>query len=309
MSPRSANSGRSVRRQKFAPCITNFEQPSLTCSKFLPPQIVEVSVDQSWRYETPYPPLGFRPFAEGELGNGDSFGLYWPIGLETREPIVVETWHDSWQIQPTYSSLSSFLAALEKAEGEYPEPPSIEQDARSPRALFEDAKRKVQAQAVADAVSLLERALEVLPEYTDALCLLWAQYVRQGCIDEALAVAVKAIIAPPSFGGRATKPLRWLQGRSNAPTLEHDPIWQGRAELELSYGGVKENGDYAVYRAAIQTYLNASRYVEACTLMQTYAELMHAETVAFQERQGFVKADFVATQIAASRKLPHGPRA
>lgn len=43
--------------------------------------------------------------------------------------------------------------------------------------------------------------------------------------------------------------------------------------------------------------------------MQTYAELMHAETVAFQERQGFAKADYVAIQIAASGKLPHGPRA
>ena len=276
---------------------------------FLPPQIAKVTVDQAWRYETPYPPLGFRPLAEGELGNGDSFGLYWPIGLEEREPIVVETWHDSWQIQPTYSSLSSFLVALAKAEDEYPEPPSLVEDARSPRALFEDAKRKVQAQAVVEAVALLERALEVLPEYTDALCLLWAQYVRQGRIDEALAVAVKAIIAPPSFGGRAARPLRWLQERGDAPALKHDPIWQARAELKLSYGGAKENGDYAVYRAAIEAYLSASKYVEASMLMQTYGELMQAETVSFQERQGFVKAEFVVAQIAASGKLPHGPRA
>jgi hypothetical protein len=42
--------------------------------------------------------------------------------------------------------------------------------------------------------------------------------------------------------------------------------------------------------------------------MQTYAEPMYAETVSFQERQGFVKADFVAAQIAASSKLRHGPR-
>jgi tetratricopeptide (TPR) repeat protein len=276
---------------------------------FLPPQIAEVTVDQAWRYETPYPPLGFRPLAEGALGNGDTFGLYWPIGLEAREPIVVETWHDSWQIQPVYSSLSSFLVALAKAEDAYPEPPSLMEDPRSPRALLEDAKRKVQAQAVAEAVQLLERALDVLPEYTDALCLLWAQHVRQGRIDEALAVAIRAIIAPPSLGGRATRPLRWLQAQGEAPALEHDPIWQARAELKLSYGGAKENGDYAIYRSAIQAYLGASRYVEASMLMQTYAELMQAETVAFQERHGFVKAEFLAAQIAASARLPDGPRA
>ena len=33
-----------------------------------------------------YPPLGFKPFLEAELGNGDYFGLYWPYGREDREP-------------------------------------------------------------------------------------------------------------------------------------------------------------------------------------------------------------------------------
>ena len=275
----------------------------------LPSRISEISVDHEWRYKTPYPPLGFLPCTEGALGNGDSFGLYWPIGLEAEEPLVVETWHDSWQIQPTYSSLPSFLGALKGAEDEYPEPPSLEEDGRSPRALFFEAKQKVQSGAVDDAVALLERALDVLPEYTEALCLLWAQYVRQGRIEEARVVAVKAIIAPPSFGQRAIKQLRWLQGQHDAPQLADDPIWQARADLKLSYGGAKVNGDYAIYRAAIQAYLSASRFVEACTLMQTYGELMHAETISFQEREGFVRLDYVAEQIAASGKLPNGPRA
>ncbi|MDF3837714.1 hypothetical protein P3W85_32950 [Cupriavidus basilensis] len=57
----------------------------------LPTQIAEVSLRQDWRHGSPYPPLGFQPFAEGELGNGDTFGLYWPIGEEGYEPLVVET--------------------------------------------------------------------------------------------------------------------------------------------------------------------------------------------------------------------------
>ncbi|WP_431113264.1 hypothetical protein [Variovorax paradoxus] len=276
---------------------------------FLPSKVSEIALDANWRYNSPYPPLGFLPCREGELGNGDFFGLYWPIGLEGKEPLVVETWHDSWQIQPTYSSLPSFLEAIKGAEDEYPEPPSLEEDARSPRALLDKAKEKVQIQAVDDAVELLERALEVLPEYTDALCLLWSQYVRQGRVEEARAVAVKAIIAPPSFGQRAIKPLKWLQRQNAAPELVDDPIWQGRADLKLSYGGSKANGDYAIYRAAIQAYLRTSQFVEACTLMQTYGELMNAETISFQEREGFVRLNHVAEQIAASGNLPDGPRA
>lgn len=34
-----------------------------------------------------YPPLGFRPVLDAELGNGDYFGLYWPYGREGRDPI------------------------------------------------------------------------------------------------------------------------------------------------------------------------------------------------------------------------------
>ncbi|MEG2964733.1 MAG: hypothetical protein RR860_18745, partial [Janthinobacterium sp.] len=75
----------------------------------LPASLAHISAEQDWQHTTAYPPLGFTPFAEGALGNGDSFGLYWPIGREASEPIVVETWHDEWRIQPHFSSLAAFL--------------------------------------------------------------------------------------------------------------------------------------------------------------------------------------------------------
>ncbi|MGK5029675.1 hypothetical protein [Janthinobacterium sp. MDT1-19] len=55
----------------------------------LPASLAQISMDKDWRHDTPYPPLGFSPFFEGALGNGDTFGLYWPIGREAFEPIVV----------------------------------------------------------------------------------------------------------------------------------------------------------------------------------------------------------------------------
>lgn len=273
-----------------------------------PPRLDEVNLDSDWTYRRPYPPLGFRPFSDCAIGNGDTFGLYWPIGLEDKEPIVAETWHDSWELQPTFSCLASFLAARDNAEDEYPEAPSLAADGNSPRALVDAAKEAIRTQSTEVVVLHLEKATAMLPEYTDALSLLWAQYAKQGRTEEAIATALRAIIAPPSFGKRATKALRWLKGQPDSPGQD-DPIWQARAQLTLSYGGTKTNDDYAIYRHAIQAYIDKSQYTSASTLMQTYAELMYSETVSFQERYGFERDSFIAWQIEVSRKLPNGPRA
>ena len=43
--------------------------------------------------DTYLPALGMLPVAEGN-DNGDLFGLYWPIGRESFDPIVAHFWHD-----------------------------------------------------------------------------------------------------------------------------------------------------------------------------------------------------------------------
>ena len=274
----------------------------------LPANLREISLEKNWEYRSAFPPLGFMPFFECALGNGDTFGLYWPIGRENIEPIVAETWHDSWQIQPTYSTLDTFLAAAKIAEEEYPEPPSLTEDPASPRALFYLAKESITNQNVDSAIQFLEKATDVLPEYTEALALLWAQYVRVGRTQEALSVAIQAIISPPCFGERPQKALRWLCSQQSAPSVEHDPIWLIKNQLKLAYGGAKENTDYPLLLSAINEYLSQSRFVPAATLMQTYAALISSETVSFQERYSFEPKAFTAWQIEVSSKLPHGPR-
>lgn len=59
---------------------------------------------------------------------------------------------------------------------------------------------------------------------------------------------------------------------------------------------------------AIATYVEQGNYLRASTLMQTYAELMSAETISFQQRYGFEPAAFIARQIAVSARFPHGSR-
>jgi hypothetical protein len=52
-----------------------------------------------------YPPVGFFPFAD--TGNGDAWGLYWPIGSETADPIVAYASHDAWAVIPEHGDLQS----------------------------------------------------------------------------------------------------------------------------------------------------------------------------------------------------------
>lgn len=272
-----------------------------------PANLAHISVEQDWQHTTPYPPLGFAPFFEGALGNGDTFGLYWPIGREGAEPIVVETWHDEWRIQPHFSSLTAFLQAHAAAEDEYVATPSLADDPASPRAAFLAAKEQIAQRNPDEAIALLEAALAIVPEYTDALVLLHGQYVRAGRTDAAVKVAIQAIISPPSFGGPPFKALQWLRTQP-VPDGELDPIWRACGQLSFNFGGSKENGDYPVLLAAIESYLEHGNYRCASTLMQTYAELMSAETVSFQERYAFEPAAFIARQIAVSARLPQGSR-
>ena len=273
----------------------------------LPASVARISADQDWQHTTAYPPLGFTPFAEGALGNGDTFGLYWPIGREADEPIVVETWHDEWRIQPHFSSLAAFLQAHAAAEDEYVATPSLADDPASPRAAYLEAREWIAQRKPDAAIALLEAALAIVPEYTDALVLLHGQYVRAGRIDEAVKVAIQAIISPPSFGGPPLKALQWLRTQP-VPEGEIDPIWRACGQLSFHFGGSKENADYPVLLAAIDTYLDQGNYLSASTLMQTYAELMSAETVSFQERYEFDQTAFIARQIAVSAQLGTGSR-
>ncbi len=273
----------------------------------LPASLAHISTDQDWQHTTAYPPLGFTPFFDGALGNGDTFGLYWPIGREASEPIVVETWHDEWRIQPHFSSLAAFLQAHAAAQDEYVGTPSLADDPASPRAAFLEAKELIAQRNPDAAIALLEAALALVPEYTDALVLLHGQYVRAGRIEEAVKVAIQAIISPPSFGGPPFKALQWLRTQP-VPDGEPDPIWRACGQLSFNFGGNKENADYPVLHAAIESYLEQGNHVCAAALMQTYAELMSAETVSFQERYGFEPAAFIARQIAVSARLPHGSR-
>lgn len=168
--------------------------------------------------------------------------------------------------------------------------------------------RAVANHEVDAAIVLLETAVSVLPEYTDALALLHAQYVRAGRTEDAMRIALRALVAPPSFGEPPRKVLRWLKSQSSAHVDPADPIWRARKLLTLQYGGVKENPAYPILSSAIDDYLAQADFVSASTLMQTYTELISGETVSFQERYRFDRGAFIARQIEVSQRLAGGSR-
>ena len=264
-------------------------------------------------YDVPYPPLGFCAIAEHQLGNGDTFGLYWPIGHEDRDPIVAETYHDEWSLEPHFSSLDRFLnaSAFEQMTNEADDDrdaddfdddsfvgtPTIEADPRSPAACLVAARDNLQSQNISVALEFLETAVSVLPEFTLAQALLCTQYRRIGKNDAAIRSAIQAIISPSCFGAPPTHIASWLAQQTNCPKEQaSDPIWINRERLTLKFGGVKENDQYRILRDAIDVYLGNSMFISAMTLMQTYAQMMYSETISFRERYNFDAREFVGWQ-------------
>lgn len=65
----------------------------------LPENIEDLGIDNS-SYQYPHLPLGFHPVGVSELGDGNVFGLYWPIGQEDHLPIVCETFYNGGNLYP-----------------------------------------------------------------------------------------------------------------------------------------------------------------------------------------------------------------
>ncbi|NTE86330.1 tetratricopeptide repeat protein [Agrobacterium rubi] len=278
----------------------------------LPAGTDQLRIDSDDRL-TGYIPLGFVPFAAHQLGNGDYFGLYWPVGRENCDPLIAETSHDDGLIEPRFSNLTSFLRKTDGIDREeWIEQPTFEDDPDSPLNCFLKARESIGQKAFDHALEQLEKAVRTLPEYTDALATLAGQYQRLGRNEDACRVAVQMIISPPSFGysGTVTNIARWFSRLDTCPQdLTNDPIWKGRAHLaSIPTGGTKDSPAYAVLREAIDTYEKRGDIVRALTLMQTYSDFMNSETQSFQERQNYDFAKHRAVQRELSWKLPDGPR-
>jgi hypothetical protein len=264
-----------------------------------------------------YPPVGYLRWRVLEVGNGDSYGYYWPVGREDHDPIVCTTEHDRFRLVPFASDLAGCLrllratrtavfdeikevaqdfavplTAMQPSDAASPERALATLDPHSPQLLLEQARA---AMRIADLTlcerSLLE-ALDLCPEYGEAAAALGQLYRRQQRSADAAQALLVAISTPLCFGAGdevRLKCLRALQGMKGDLISADDVLWRERGRLTLRTG-VRENDDLRIYEDAIAAYVASGAGTRAVWLRMLVGELMSRETVSFQERYGWTRA-------------------
>jgi hypothetical protein len=197
--------------------------------------------------------------------------------------------------------------------------PLLAIDPHSPPLLVHRA-RELLATATPDfaaAEDMLQRALELLPEYTAA----WWQLVQLRRRQKAPAwqlidAMLNAITSPLAFGHfERQKCLASLQKLPDSADPDCiDPIWHRRSRLTFATG-VKDHGDHEVITEAIEAYHELGMHVRAVRLRILAGELMGNETVSFRERKHFtwptywaaLRNDVERAGLLARLPLLHGP--
>lgn len=251
----------------------------------VPNGIEKVSLSKSDMSFGPYPPLGFVPLFDAELGNGDYFGLYWPLGKENEEPIVCDMLHDEWALEPSFSSLEKFIEWLSLNDWKRGDEEVV--DERLSTVIFTKAKLLYSGSDIESAIELLNKACINFPEVSEYWHALSSQSKRVGDIERSANAALKALNSNWVFGFPAQGVIRSLRSPQFREALNKDPIMQRIDEFELSFGGVKENSIYPIIYECIQEYLNNEQFIDGLMLYQNYGYMMYSETGAFQERYNF----------------------
>jgi hypothetical protein len=283
---------------------------------------------REWRQFNGYfPPLGYLPWRVLEVGNGDTYGYYWPVGYEEHDPLVCTTEHDVFRVVPLASDLGGclrLLAATRSAiAGEVrevarqfevslsqvrssasssPELSLATLDPHSPELLLAQGREALRVGDLALCEQCAREALALLPEYGSALELLSQLYRRQGRLAESAQALLDVICAPLCFGRgyeARLKSLRALQSLPDELVSGDDVFWRQRRSLTF-HTGVKENDDLLLYEEAIAAYLAAGHGRRAIWLRMLVGELLSLETVSFQGRYGWTLEKH---QVALTRDL------
>ena len=283
-----------------------------------PLNLGDMDKPEAWPEADAYPPPGFLPIPSlFEVGNGDVSGFYWPIGRENDEPLLCDTYHDSWSLGPQASNMEGFIKlkiaegcsepddddyqaaqeltaqlgfTLPTADGSEPLPVELQLalDPDSPVVLKAAAQQAMKSGDLEGAAEHLRGALDRLPEFTEALILLGHLYRRQGKLPEAAQKLTEAIGTPLCFGWEREKALLSVKRLRDGDhrELAGDPLWSQRQQLTFATG-VKRNDDFNIYEEAVAEYLRQGKGVLAVRLRVLVGELMWGETTSFRERYGY----------------------
>jgi hypothetical protein len=277
---------------------------------------------------TAYPPPGYLPWNVLEVGNGDTYGHYWPIGKEGDSPVICTIMHDAWALVPLNSSLAGFIRMhlrvgspnpaelrwlardfhislddmpVSEAEDDEDAPlendPPVEEllkyDPMSPRQHLVAANEAVAKRQLDEAEKHLHLSLDLVPEYSEALLLLAQLYRQMQDQRRAADAMMQSLTSPLCFGATDRKKLlHWLQRMNDRAHPDcTDPLWKRRAELTFAEV-IYANDDYRVFEELIEDYHRLGMGVRAVRLRVLTGELMGHETVSFRERANWTGATF-----------------
>lgn len=273
-----------------------------------------------------YPPIGFLPWSILEVGNGDVYGFYWPIGKDNEPPLVSTTYHDSHYLSIFASSIQNAikilwlrfdfdqesddsilyedlkeLATLFKVDlsecSEINRDSNIDMlkiDDKAPEILLGATKEYITKNMLLEAEACLLRAVSIVPEYTVALFELCKLYRRLKNENKAIEYMRLTSISPISFGNIMYRQqcLTWLKSLKKEKISEiNDPLLSKIDELSFNIYE-KFNNDFALYDSIIEKYFEMGEYRKAISLRILTGELMHIETTAFQERYSWSYESF-----------------
>ena len=233
----------------------------------------------------PYPSLGFVPITEADLGNGDYYGLYWPLGRENEEPIICDMLHDEWSLQLAFSSTDKFIEYLDLNEWFRGENEVSDEDFAP--FYYMKARDFLSKNNIDEAINYLKLAIKSFPEDCEYWFSLSSQLRRTGNIEESVKSAVNAFVGNWVFSLPPQGVLRMLQNNTAKEILPNDPIIKRASNITMSFGGEKENNNYPLLKECIEEYFEQGESIKRLSLYQNYAYMMYSETKAFQERYNF----------------------
>lgn len=237
----------------------------------------------------PYPPCGFLPLPETDLGNGDCFGLYWPLGYENQAPVVCELYHDEWLIKPAFSNAVKLSEWLKLNDYDPYENQLTIDDTDFSVTHFEQGKNYRSSGDTDNALHHIRAACRTFPEVSEYWLTLASLCMQTSDQTGASVAALNGFLANWAFGVPHDKIIYFLKMAVNSEIFQTDPVVQRVAagELTLHFGGVKENNNYRAMTACINDYLKLNKPLNALRLLQNYAFVMSSETTAFQARYHF----------------------
>ncbi len=236
------------------------------------PKLIDQITISEIQTKGPFPPLGFIYFDEASDNSIFSYGLYWEIGKEDREPIICSFDPDEGKLEPSFPSLDSFIQWHKKKQKEEDQ---FLVEGEFFFGNFNRAKLLNRRKKHEEAIKCLENSNNLFGEFADSWYLLNLQYWKIGNIESLTQKFPEILKSSWIFGSPLTKAISFMNEVIPKLNKTNDPIINlfNQLKFENSWqNGLNFNFD--VLKEIIKQYHDLGEYESALKLMQNYGYTM-----------------------------------